>query len=791
MSDQDDDFDDLFSFGAEATPAAAAARDSSSDFDLLADLNSPAPARTTATAVDGEFDDLFGTPPGTPITPLESNDASLLSSSAQLLTNATTQTQTMDDFHVHDAGTRDFLEWLDDGNDNERRNDSLKSSVGAGKEGDKVEEDDFDFDQILAEANVSSFKGSSQQLTHSSSLKASQQSDDGAVATQQVGTVELNSSASVHLVKDDAAASANATLSASIDSTDNNIKSTVTNDGTSDWSPTAITSNEPLASVVESRNSQLSTGTITPEPISKPYVSACIEEELAFDSWNDDDDDDVQILTSEPAAVDGSNPTAEATDGSAPTDASTLASSPKATTLSEAIRSNITTIEDVRSLFRREAGRSHEAGVSLQDRPYLYTKVICGKVLGELDNSSIAESYREWVTKDETTKYSSEGCADMLEKMIEEAGNNSTTGIDRDLLSVLSFHDKDTSSTSIDSLIPPVVYAILQSGIPPAAASVVLSQIEPSAMPLLRLSQKERYLAVKNLHADFYLLACYHLPLLAMHLDRQCPGWYWPKPLEEKEGEREEQKLETDTAESSCSAHGQKVEAKNKHAPESGGVVPLSWFITNFAGELGKSCLDHKILLPLWDYMLTMGDSSRKFFLAIAILDKYSDSLLMCRGDELKTELEKVLNFKANSFDEESFVGGGSSGEERITDGESAEMVYEWLNLAQSLFESSPSSVINMLRSVDDRAISDALTARQAALDEKARARQEAEEAAKKKEREERDAEAKKALMKARLVSYYRGKTDIPSILLYFSITLLTVSYSCIRRAQPRKSRYH
>jgi hypothetical protein len=382
-----------------------------------------------------------------------------------------------------------------------------------------------------------------------------------------------------------------------------------------------------------------------------------------------------------------------------------------------------------------------------------------------LDNSSIVESYREWVTKYETSaKYSSEGCGDMIEKMIEEAGNNSTAGVDRDLLSVLAFRDKDASSTSIDSLIPPVVYAILQSGIPPAAASVLLSQIESSAMPLLRLSQKERYSAVKNLHTDFYLLACYHLPLLVMHLDRQCPGWYWPKPLEEKEGEREEQKLETDTAESSCSAHGHKVEAKNKHAPESGGVVPLSWFITNFAGELGKSCLDHKILLPLWDYMLTMGDSSRKFFLAIAILDKYSDSLLMCRGDELKTELEKVLNFKANSFDEESFVGGGSSGEERITDGESAEMVCEWLNIAQSLFESSPSSVINMLRSVDDRAISDALTARQTALDEKARARQEAEEAAKKKEREERDAEAKKALMKARLVSYYRGKTDIPSI---------------------------
>ena len=41
---------------------------------------------------------------------------------------------------------------------------------------------------------------------------------------------------------------------------------------------------------------------------------------------------------------------------------------------------------------------------------------------------------------------------------------------------------------------------------------------------------------------------------------------------------------------------------------------------------------------------------------------------------------------------------------------------------------------------------------------EKAKAQMEAEEAAKKKERDERDVEANKVLMKARLVSYYRGE---------------------------------
>jgi hypothetical protein len=378
-------------------------------------------------------------------------------------------------------------------------------------------------------------------------------------------------------------------------------------------------------------------------------------------------------------------------------------------------------------LLNRETGRSnihHDVGVSLEDRPYLWTKVICGKVLGELDNGSLADSFREWQKQNEKIeKYISKACEALIEQMRLEAGNN-TSGVDEDLLSVLAFSstkDSDAPTKEIDPLIPPVAYAILQSGIPPAAASVVLSQIEPLAMPLLRLSQSERHLAVKNLHMDFYLLACYHLPLLVMHLDRQLPGWYWPK-LPEKEKANNEP-FETELVVTAS-------RDRSKHSFKSG-VIPLTWFITNFAGELGKSCLDHQVLLPLWDYLLTKGDCSRKFFLAIAVLDKHSDSLLMSRGEELKTELEKVLSFKAHSFDEESFVS-------------------EWLSLAQSLADSTPTSVINMLRLTDDRAVTDALTAKKVAMEEKAKAQLEAEEAAKKKERDERDAEAKKALMRAR-----------------------------------------
>lgn len=748
---QDDDFDDLFSFGADTTTATTAtttpASASSSDFDLLADLNTaPAPAPVAAT--DDDFDDLFGTPPGTPITPKTPLDAAANELPSPELNNVK---QSIDDFHVHDAGTRDFLEWLDD---DDKHKDSLKSS-GCGEEeagqDDGFGDDDFDFDQMLAEADVSSSLKSSQQT--GALLKSSGQSDGGSEAgasVPQVGQVQQSQTASNEQKETHSDTSVH--KPAAPESKDNTVPPPTA--ATEEWSE-PIT--DPIAPV-ESRNSQLSTGTITPEPISKPYVSACIEEELAFDSWNDDDADDFQIAAADEG--DDSNPVVDAEDGAAATDASKLgpvSSPPKATftTLSEAIRSNAATIDEVRTLFNREKGRS---SVSLEDRPYLWIKVICGKVLGELDNGSLAESFREWQKKCETNeKYSSETSGAMIEHMLLEAGSNSS-GNDEDLLSVLGFHEKDASSANIDPLLPPVAYAILQSGIPPAAASVVMSQIEPSAMPLLCLTQIERYSAVKNLHMDFYLLACYHLPLLVMHLDRQCPGWYWPKPLVAEKTELEQ----TSTAAESESADAPKVEAashsKNQHAPESGGVVPLSWFITNFAGESGKSCLDHKILLPLWDYLLTLGDCSRKFFLAIAMLDKHSDSLLMSRGDDLKVELEKVLNFKAHSFDEESFVGTEGNGEVSKSDGASTEMVTEWINMAQSLSESTPSSVINMLRSVDDRAVTDALTERKAALDAKEKAQIEAEEAAKKKEREERDAEAKKALMKARLVSYYRGE---------------------------------
>lgn len=281
-----------------------------------------------------------------------------------------------------------------------------------------------------------------------------------------------------------------------------------------------------------------------------------------------------------------------------------------------------------------------------------------------------------------------------------------------------------------------------------------------------------------------------------MHLDRHCPGWYWPrkgstvegeKPVidgndavtndDKKTGEGEGGDSEAVKAKAEEKAPSPGTEkSKEEEVPsgaadkklEENGLVPLTWFVTAFAGECGGSCLDHKHLLPLWDNVLTKGDHSWKYFLAIAVLGKNSDVLLMSRGEELKQELEKILNFQETSFVEESFVGASDDGP---ADGDG--MVSEWLLSAKSLVESTPSSVIELLRSADDRAVAGAVKARQMQVEKQLQAQLEAEEEARRKEKEERDAETEMALNKARLTAYYRTynpeKMDtIPQILKLF-----------------------
>lgn len=834
MDDDDDDFEDLFSFGASTTtPAPPTERTKTptstfSDYDILNDVSTPGgvigahhvpgaagagaatgqamPAGTVGAPTprveqgDDDFDALFGTPPVTPDTsrsPMEvtstqpsSMDASAAAAAGGgggLLPPPIDDSPTtnlhheslsiIDDFHVHDEETRDMLEWLDDDNTGKKTKDDsyqeITSNMISSGDGDDNtnnlpylknddDDDDFDFDQMLADVDVAS----SPKRAVNDGTKASDE--------REVQDVE---------------------------------------------SEVALKFPEPT-----------NTFDSIPTSFSNPPLSASIEKELSLDQWDDDNEvaEDLQISdggidTQHEMTVTSS----EGTDmvGSSPGHEGAIVAKAEPITLqkktyfslSEAIRSNLSTAEDVRSLFARERGVNNEnsIGISKEDRAHLWAKIVCGKVLEDIENGSLAESYREWDSKWEIPNEFEGGEFGVMIHAILNEGCGTSIDDDhyeakkRQLMSVSYFQccnkSTSTSSLGIDSLIPPVALAILDAGLPPASASVVLSHIEPSAMPLLRLAHEERYSAAKALHSEFYLLACYHLPLLVMHLDRHCPGWYWPKETSvhlDKGNTSDNPDEQTHVHESGNGENANEggdalteestLKDQRKSDLDQNGLVPLSWFVTNFAGEFGGSCLNHNILLQLWDNILTEGDHSWKYFLAIAVLDKKSDLLLMSRGDELKRDLEKILNLQEDKACSESFFGS-SEGKQEPTNCD--EMARDWLAAAKSLMESTPSSVIELLRSADDRAVASAITVRQTKLDQELRAQLEEHEEAQRKEREERRRESDRELNKARLIAYYRTynpeKVDtIDQILKLFDGRMEVLNEKLTKKVCPMTRRF-
>ncbi|KAK1749029.1 hypothetical protein QTG54_000968 [Skeletonema marinoi] len=175
--EDDEDFEELFSFAAASPqPTEKASPSTSSEFDMINNNSSDDSAtgdnaRTTSNSAmmpstpgsTSDFDDLFGTPP-----PRESAATSSFGAEA---TKQQEDPETsflgsdaLDDFQVHDEGTQDFLDWLDDdagkkepsknaGHEIPSSND--KDDVGGAKNDD---EDDFDFDQMLSEVGIDDTK---------------------------------------------------------------------------------------------------------------------------------------------------------------------------------------------------------------------------------------------------------------------------------------------------------------------------------------------------------------------------------------------------------------------------------------------------------------------------------------------------------------------------------------------------------------------------------------------------------------------------------------------------------
>jgi len=243
-------------------------------------------------------------------------------------------------------------------------------------------------------------------------------------------------------------------------------------------------------------------------------------------------------------------------------------------------------------------------------------------------------------------------------------------------------------------------------------------------MPILALTTKERQGVATILHDQFYLLACYHLPLLVLHLDKYISNWYKCPPA---------------------------------------GQLPQSWLISHLAGETDGSYMNIRWLLHLWDLVLTSDNNSLRFFFVISILDLHAERLLLLTDDDLKEEFHRVISFSSSTMD----IDGASmdhavenKSEEEMNDRQSIKWVQEWSDKAVSLWEETPVAVIRKLQVLEDEAVTDALAARQKAKEELLRLQQEAEEnalhEARETERERKAEEARKRLTRARLVAFYR-----------------------------------
>jgi len=291
-----------------------------------------------------------------------------------------------------------------------------------------------------------------------------------------------------------------------------------------------------------------------------------------------------------------------------------------------------------------------------------------------------------------------------------------------------------------NSLIGPVAATLLASGITSAAASVMLSRIVPASMPLISLTKFERMHAVKTLHQKLYYLSCYHLPLLVLHLDRYVPGWHWPHSTEDDED------LDLNNKEAQSPT-------KKSRNLEAQGVVPITWFSSLLAGEGSAEALETNRLLVLWDVLLTSNDQSLKFFLALSVLERHSDNLLMLKGQELVDEITAVMSLNRNEVEVESFLGG-SSAKEELSEAQSYVLI--WCNHAGSLRETTPFSVFEYLRFAEDSAVMYALNLRSKLAMEKMKTRLEAEAEAHRRAAEEENAKK----LDARMRTYYKERLE-------------------------------
>jgi hypothetical protein len=421
--------------------------------------------------------------------------------------------------------------------------------------------------------------------------------------------------------------------------------------------------------------------------------------------------------------------------------ATVVALPPAFTTLKEALASKESTVHQIRLLYQKEQekiDRSDNSGndedsstVMGTERAELYCRMICHKSLDDVLKTSLADSFEQWkaslqldgdkvgddVYKSwlrpyqvllatriaQQTSQSQRECADALTDLLLYHHHQNTTAA-----SSPSSSTGEHGSLGYDTpdvLLPMVAATILSAGpMPVAAAAVMLSQIVPNFMPLLALSTtpvdssggtgmstSERWEASLLLHAEFYLLACYHIPLLVFHLDRYMPGWHWPMPIASTAAAAGSD----GNASSQAALSGATVIGRNLHQQ---GQIPPSWLLSHLAGECGGPCLPAGTLLKLWDGILTGQNNAIRFFLVLAVLERYAASLLLLVGDDLAAALRQVWTLQGIDDHKES---------------DDREWLFEWWPLALGLQQATPDSVLRRLQKVEDEAIQASLRQRQ------------------------------------------------------------------------------
>ena len=142
--------------------------------------------------------------------------------------------------------------------------------------------------------------------------------------------------------------------------------------------------------------------------------------------------------------------------------------------------------------------------------------------------------------------------------------------------------------------------------------------------------------------------------------------------------------------------------------------------------------------------------------MVMAILEQHAEQLLLLTGETLKAEIQRVLSFNENTTDDGLFA---IEAEEQTTNAQAVKWVSDWTNRAQTLWEATPSSVVERLKQVEDMAVHDALLERQKQGEERLRQKLEAQAQAHQEamevEHEKKADEARLRLTRARLVAFY------------------------------------